>query len=329
MSAALAARAGYAGAVMGDAAVLGIDAGGSSSRWLLLDLGGHVLGRGRGGPMSGHVLDAAGRTENLARLREILTEARSAALGRRVVQVVAGVTGLQAASEAARLFTHEAARLLELDAARVTFESDIALAYHGAFAPGAGVLVYAGTGAVAYHLCANGAALRAGGHGYLIDDAGGGYWIGREGLKAVLREADRLGHPPDTPLARELYCDLGSRAWPEIFAVVYGGGRSRVAALAPAVARAAAAGDEVAAAILEAAGLELARLARVLLLRLAATLPVVFAGGVTRLGARVRDALRAGLPPEVPLVVSETEPVETAARLALERARASADATSP
>lgn len=302
--------------------MLGIDAGGSSSRWLLLGLGGRVLGRGRGGPLSGHVLSTSGRAENLTRLREILAEARAAAPGHRLVQVVAGVTGLQGGSEAARLFERETARLLELEPPRVSFDTDVAVAYHGAFAPGAGVLVYAGTGSVAYYLSAGSAALRAGGHGYLIDDAGGGYWIGREGLKAVLREADRLGHPANTPLALAIYGALGSREWPGIFEAVYGGGRSRVAALAPAVAQAVEAGDAVAAAILDEAGRELARLARAVLGRLGAPLPVAFAGGVTRLGDRLQDALRAHLPPGAALTVSAAEPVEAAARLALQRALA-------
>ena len=80
-----------------------------------------------------------------------------------------------------------------------------------------------------------GEVVRAGGHGFLIDDAGGAFWQGREGLSAVLRQADE--RQPETPLAAALYAAIGSRAWPDIRAHVYAGGRAAVARLAPARVR--------------------------------------------------------------------------------------------
>lgn len=99
-------------------------------------------------------------------------------------------------------------------------------------------------------------------------DAGGGFWIGRHALRAVLRHADRRGAPAEGALAEAVYGALGTRSWPELHQRVYVGGRSEVAALVPAVRRALAAGDPDAARIVAAAGEELARLADVLLARL-------------------------------------------------------------
>ena len=125
-------------------------------------------------------------------------------------------------------------------------------------------------------------------------------------------------------MAQSLYHDLGSDDWDDLVATVYGGGRSRVAALAPAVAGAAAAGDEDAVVILERAGEELARLAGVLLGRLEPPLPVAFAGGITKLSPLLTEAFKRALPGDVTLEVVTTEPVRAAARLAIKLARQTA-----
>lgn len=301
-------------------AFLGLDAGGSSSRWLLLEPSGRVLARGRGGPLSGHLFTPQELEQALRQLRALLQDALAHG---RPVGLVGGVTGFHLGTEAAEALAREAAAVLGLARERVVLGNDLHIAYASRFAPGEGVLVYAGTGAVGYHETASGESLRAGGYGYLIDDAGGGYWIGRAGLRQTLRWQDERGRPAPYPLARAVYQALGSDAWEDIFKIVYGGGRSRVAALAPAVAQAAASGDEAAARILQGAGAELARLALVLLARLAAPLPVALAGGIARLSPLVADALRARLPAEVGFEVARGEPVEAAARLALERFGAS------
>ena len=114
-------------------------------------------------------------------------------------------------------------------------------------APGEGVLLYAGTGSVSYHQAADGTIFRAGGYGYLIDDAGAG----------LLARPSRLSNTSFVPLTsavnppRHLLLApsmkaLGSDDWDGIIGIVYGGGRSRVAALAPSVAHAAEQGDSAA-----------------------------------------------------------------------------------
>ena len=56
---------------------LGIDAGGSSSRWLLISDTGTVLGEGRSGPLTGHIFSADEQDEQLGRFVEMLTAARA------------------------------------------------------------------------------------------------------------------------------------------------------------------------------------------------------------------------------------------------------------
>ena len=157
---------------------LGIDAGGSSTRWLVLDEAETVVGEGRAGPITGHLFTPADREENLTRLREVLAAVLELA---KPSAVVGGVTGLHGGTEAAELFVQAVAVRLGLPTNRVHLDNDMGIAYASVFAPGEGILVYAGTGSVSYHVATDGQVVRAGGYGYLIDDAGAGYWIGAPG----------------------------------------------------------------------------------------------------------------------------------------------------
>ncbi len=298
---------------------LGIDAGGSSTGWLLLDSRGNERASGRTGGITGLLftpqggkLSAEGQL-SMQRLKELLLAAGTSG---RPTGVVMGAAGLESGSPQAGHMLRAIARALELPEDAVVVDNDMEIAYRGAFAPGEGILVYGGTGSIAYHVPRFGPALRVGGRGYLIDDAGGGYWIGRRALAQVLRWYDELGMPATRPLASEIYALLETTDWPAIRQHVYASGRSSVAALAPAVVRAAARGDETAAAILAEAGSELAQLAVVLGRRLGQLLPVTVSGGVTRMGDQLLGALKEGLPSGTRLQVSPDDPVRAAARLA-------------
>lgn len=290
---------------------LGIDAGGSSTRWRLVDQA-RVLAEGKTTSISGHVASQGQGFQILSTmLGDVLSQARPQA-------VVAGITGLSAHAQSARFFQETIAKILELPLTSVNVYNDVMLAYLSAFRPGEGVVVYAGTGSIAYYLKPDGSSLRAGGFGYLVDDAGGGYWIGREGLKNVLRQMDATGKTSNQPLALAMYEALGVETWAGISPIIYKGGRSKLAALAPAVAKAATQNDEAAIGILQEAGRELAQLAVLLLKRLETSLPVAFVGGITALSPILEQAFKNALPDAVEVRVMNKEPVEVAAQLALE-----------
>jgi glucosamine kinase len=289
---------------------LGIDAGGSSTRWLLRDET-NVLVFEKTASITGHLATPEQQHETLKKLQEMFVDICNAAQPQ---SVVAGIAGLSASPNASEWFRSTIAKLLHLEVNRVSVYDDIYLAYLTAFEPGEGILLYAGTGSVAYYLNKDGSRLRAGGFGYLIDDAGGGYWIGREALKQVLRWSDETPAPKQ-PLAQAIYETLGTKNWSEVSSLIYGGGRSKVASLAPAVGIAAQLGDEAAITILKEAGRELARLAQVLLSRVGHSLPVALVGGIGSLSPVLTQALESTLGETFRVVSSE--PVETAARLAL------------
>jgi N-acetylglucosamine kinase-like BadF-type ATPase len=290
---------------------LGIDAGASSTRWMLVDRGGAVVASGQTAPISGHIFTPSAR-EAVMRTLDALS-AGVAAHGA-PSHVVAGVTGLSTGTDVAHALEAAIAERFALPRVQVVVVDDMLIAFRGAFMPGEGILVYAGTGSIAYHLTAEGHVMRAGGYGYLVDDAGGGFWIGQQALRAMMRARDT--GEAESMLHRALCAAIGATDWDGMRPFVYGGGRSAVASLVPAVVAAAAEGDAEAATILREAGRELARLARMLLRRLWDK-PVALSGGAAAASPLIFAAFRDALPPGVAVRRHDAPPVECAARLAL------------
>lgn len=250
---------------------LGLDAGGSSLKLAVTNQHGHIHLEKRLKALPGHILDPNARQVVLEALRAVLAQVR--ALEPRAV--FAGFTGLTS-DDGLREIQNVIAQELNLPVEHVRTSSDIELAYRAHFAPGEGILVYAGTGSIAFHLRPDGGSERAGGHGYLIDDAGAGFSIGQAALRAVLRELDE--GQPSSILARFVFGHANASTWPELSEFVYVSGRSSVAGFAPLVGRAASQGDATAQDILESAGRELLRLATIMRSKLG-NLPVALAGG--------------------------------------------------
>jgi len=148
-----------------------------------------------------------------------------------------------------------------------------------------GVVVVSGTGSIAYGRDARGRAARAGGWGYLLGDEGGGFWIGRAALTAVVRQFD--GRGPRTVLTEMILAQMGLNSPPQLIHAIYVRGLHRyaIASIAPVVQQASDGGDAVAAEIIERAAAELAAAAASVILRLdmrGDSFPTVLAGGIFR-----------------------------------------------
>jgi len=272
---------------------LGLDAGGTQTRWALADAAGRVVAEGSAPPLSGlMLLDPAGRATLQVALRGL---AAALPAGTVLHGAWAGLTGLDDAL--APVMAQALGGVLALPPAAVHVGTDIELACRAAFAPGEGVLLVAGTGTIAAVLGVDGTLNRVGGRGAVVDDAGGGYWIAREALKLVWRLEDAApGRGVATPLGRALAQAVGGEDWAATRAFVYGASRGELGTLALAVAAAAQAGDAAALGLLQQAGGELARLVQALHGRLGRVLPVALAGRVWTLHPAVEAALRAALP---------------------------------
>lgn len=292
---------------------LGLDAGGTQTRWAVVGANGLLLHSGQVAGLSGLQLQSdAGRAE-VAQVLEALALDTGPLAG-----VVVGATGFDATQ--APVLCGLLAHALGLPADQVLAISDIELACHAAFAPGQGIVVYGGTGSIAAHLDPHGTLHRVGGRGAIVDDAGGGHWIAREALRQVWRaEEEQPGASAHSALAQALFRVVGGSDWAHSRQWVYGASRGELGTLALAVASAADA-DPQALALLRAAGTELARLAQ-LLLRRHGPLPVALAGRVFDLHPAIAAQLQACLPPATP-VHRLTQPAHVeAAQMAARKAQ--------
>jgi len=293
------------------ACALGIDAGGTGTRYVLLAADGRVLADGEAPALSGtQLFDAAG-----AAAADVVLGGIARALPELPRSLVAGLTGYDRA-----LAPQLLPRLMQIfgtTEACTQAMSDIELLCHAAFA-GDGIVVYAGTGTVAALVDAMGHVHRVGGRGALIDDAGGGHWIAREALRQVWRaEDEEPGAWQRSPLAHALFECVGGNEWAQTRQWAYGASRGELGTLATVVA-ASAGKDAAALALLEQAGRELARLAQALLRRYG-RMPVALAGRVFDLHPAIERAFMAALPLGTEVRRLHELPHEAAARIALRR----------
>jgi N-acetylglucosamine kinase-like BadF-type ATPase len=235
--------------------VLGIDAGGTKTVCLLADEHGAVISEARGPGANLH-------TSGELAVEKVLHELMVAALGDHAVVPAAICVGIAGVDRADEMRTVRALMRRIASQTRVLVVNDALIALVAGAGDGAGIVIIAGTGSIAYGRNAAGEAARAGGWGHMIGDEGSGYWIGKEAVAAVMRAAD--GRGPVTRLTEGILGHFGAEDVSGLPRIVYEREepRQRVAALGPIVQHAAATGDAVATRILEAAADELVLSAR-------------------------------------------------------------------
>lgn len=289
---------------------LGIDAGGTQTRWALAAADGVIVAEGHVGGLTALQMESeAGRAAVHASFTALCAAVLAAG---RPDAVCAGLTGF--GGDSVQL-AHWLATLLAIPADAVSVRNDIEIACLDTFAPGHGYLVYAGTGSIAAWVDEHGQFHRAGGRGVLLDDGGGGYWIAREALRSIWRREDEApGAWRDSPLAQAVFAHVGGSDWAHSRQFMYGQDRGTIGRLALAVA-ASVESDPEARRILLDAGLELARLANAMVRRYGLR-PVVLAGRAAELHPLLAQSMRAELPAHVPLQQKAVRPHHAAARIA-------------
>jgi N-acetylglucosamine kinase-like BadF-type ATPase len=297
--------------------VLGIDAGGTKTVCLLADERAHVLAEARAG---GANLQASGELE----VEKVLHGLMDQALGDRDIRpdaICLGIAGVDRPADA------DAVRAIMRRIgfkSRILVVNDALIALVAGSGDDPGVVVVAGTGSIAYGRDTEGRAARAGGWGYLLGDEGGGFWIGRAALSAVVRQYD--GRGPVTLLSELVLDDMALASPAELIHAIYDKGLQRhaIAGIASVVQRATAAGDAVASEILSRAAAELAAAAASVIGRLnmrGDVFRVILAGGIFRaIPALVPDvtARLLDVAPRSRVQLLDVEPAMGAVRLALD-----------
>ncbi|GIV21476.1 MAG: ATPase [Armatimonadota bacterium] len=270
--------------------VMGIDGGQSTTRALIADAEGNLLGLGVGGA-SNHIHEPGGPERLRHSLRTALNGAlQSASLtsDTRFVVALCGMTGGGALVE-------EICRQ-ELPAEKVVVVHDTRTALYCITQGEPGAVVIAGTGSVAFGVNASGEAASVGGWGYLMGDEGSAYWIALQALNVCTRAED--GRIPNTWLKRAILEHFGVESLSALHRLIYSGqlSRGQLAAAARAVSDAARLGERMAIRILSSAGKELGLMAVVVLRKLGMQynrVKVGIVGGVARAPAPLHEAFRA------------------------------------
>ncbi|MCE2916244.1 MAG: ATPase [Rubrivivax sp.] len=293
---------------------LGLDAGGTQTRWALADAAGRTLARGSVTGFSGQqALTAAGRRQLDAVFRD-LREALVATHASSPLALCAGVSGYD--RSAGDTMPRLLAAGLGLPPQAVQCFNDVELACRLEFATGTGGMVYAGTGSIAWAVDADGAAHHVGGRGGLIGDEGSGYWIAKRALAELWRrEDDAPGSAVLSVLGAQVFAAVGGPQWDQTRRALAAKDRGELGQLALAVAHAAEAGDAFALSLLNQAGDELARLA-LLLIRRHGARRIALAGRVFDLHGAVLSRLAAALPAEASVFRSALDVAPAAARAA-------------
>jgi len=209
--------------------------------------------------------------------------------------------------------------LSEIVSGPVNVVGDMEIAMQAAFGSGPGVIVNAGTGSFAYGRDKAGRTERVGGWGFAISDEGSGQWIGRTAITAIYRAHDEGER---TMLLPELLRLWKLSSLNDLVRPANASPPPDFSSLFPIVLAVADAGDAIARSVLTQAGVELARLVKLVIRRLFAeegSVPVAMTGGVLRQSALVRQVFYNSLRSEYPNAsVNSTviEPVKGALELA-------------
>jgi N-acetylglucosamine kinase-like BadF-type ATPase len=181
---------------------LGIDGGGSKTKFLLVDEYYNEICHLHTGPSNYLSVGADAARESITQGISQLTE--------RPDIVCAGFAGAGRPESIA--FYREILQVL-LPGIQIIIESDAFIASIGAIGIDPGVLLIAGTGSIVIGRDKDRTMFRVGGWGPHFGDEGSGFWIGREAVRAALRSIDTQ---QPTEFTQRIAASLGMKSVSEV-----------------------------------------------------------------------------------------------------------------
>ncbi|MBX3173100.1 MAG: hypothetical protein KF709_01690 [Gemmatimonadaceae bacterium] len=302
--------------------VVGVDGGGSKTQVIVANAKGKELSSITGDGSALRPGEALASAEIIGSLvRDALAAAE---IEDRPALVVVGVAGAGREKERKALLRALRGETVA-DEIEVVTDAEIALA--DAFGrDGAGLLLVAGTGSVAFGRGPAGEFRRCGGWGPDIGDEGSGAWIGRRALSVVTSSSD--GREPETRLTGALMTALELETLEDLIPWAANASPKDLAGLAAHVMTLASDKDLRANSICTVAAEELVlhvrTLARQLFVDERAAVPVALAGGLMARGSYVRRLVEHRLKSAVPgsqLHAEEVVPARGAVKLAVSLAK--------
>lgn len=284
--------------------ILALDGGQTSTKAILAERDGTILGEGRGAPCD-HIHGPNGREINRRAIHSAALDVLEVT-GRNAQEIVAVGMGLTSAAR-----EHHAGAIFEgitrefCDPETIWVDADYVSNLYGASGGAHGVVVIAGGGSIGYGVDARGHEAVTAGLGYLLGDEGSAWYLGLQAIIAAARASDLRGEP--TALLPFVCQHYGLDSVREIIRVIYADTftRDQVSSIAPDIVHIAG-HDAVARNIVTSAGHKLAEiaLATIRLLHPPGTaVPVYPTGGVFAAGPLIMQPFAARLAEEWPEVV--------------------------
>ena len=298
---------------MAEQLAAGWDGGGTKTRVCITDGTGAEIGVRDFGPLN---INGASEAEVRGTIFHAVEFMRETAGGEDCAQTVIGMAGIS---------NRNAVQFLENTlrdcgcTGKVKILGDLEIALEGAVSGHGGVLI-AGTGSVLNGRDRAGHGFRVGGYGYLIDDPGSGYAIGRGILRCVVRAED--GRSPVTGLRDSVFRTLQISDIGELITWLYAPstGRQEIAALARLLPQALEEGDHAAKEIADSAARELTEMV------LAGWRKtgmqdgeLALAGGILEHMTSIREGLISGVHavfPDIRIGFPKSDPAHGAAKIA-------------
>lgn len=267
--------------------VAGLDGGGTKTAVAVADETGRIVRTFASGAINYNGHDEAGVRRSLREIMDSISEACGGLA--HCGHICIGAAGVSNPTVVERLTAEIRACGYE---GELSITGDQETALRGALDCPYGIVLIAGTGSICFGRNEAGETHRAGGGGHLIDDGGSGYAIGRDLLAAAFKAGD--GRIPPTAVTELVYARLRVNSARQLIGFVYDPSTNKrdIAALAPLLSEACAAGDRAALAIAEGSARDLFELAAPVIERLALQNgSLALAGSVLLNNAHVRDAL--------------------------------------
>ncbi|MFT4416257.1 N-acetylglucosamine kinase [Fredinandcohnia humi] len=260
--------------------VIGIDGGGTKTKGIIADENGTIYAMEQVGATNQNGVDLTVIERELTELFSSLEEQNKEAFSK-VHTVFAGMAGVDR-PEAKERMEGIFSKLVP-GCAKIIIDNDGVNALYSGTLGFPGIVQISGTGSITFGINDKGERKRVGGWGYLIDDEGSGYDIGRAALHAVFKAHD--GRGPETALTEMIRKHFTVSDTPELIAYIYGSNnpRSVIAPLSKYVTIAADRGDEMANHIIRESSSKLVHSIKSLYLQLFSSsqkVPVVLVGGL-------------------------------------------------
>jgi glucosamine kinase len=290
--------------------VVGVDAGGSKTHVIVASGSGEELASviGPGASM------APGGAEHCADVIASLIESALASAEQtqyrpRILFAAVAGTG----REEEQIGLQQALAQREM-AEEIIVDTDACAALADAFGDGAGIVLLAGTGSIAFGRGPTGIQARCGGWGVTFGDEGSGAWIGRRALSVIASAYD--GREPETALAGAILTAAQVNEAEQLIPWAIAADKEMFAAIAPSVIAVAMQGDLRANAIIDMAAEELMLHVRALGKRLfideRAEFHVALAGGLLAKGSLLRKRVEKRLRSAVPGAIVKADDINGA-----------------